>query len=397
MPNRIEEDHKHFRDVVSGRIRKELKKFIKQGQIIPRRAKNGKVSISIPQIDIPHFLFGDNGQGLGRGDGNEGDVIGRKQGQGQGNGAGEGESEGITITLNLEEVLKFMENELELPRLQPKQSVLEDEKIKYNNISLIGPESLRHNRRTMLQAMKRLASTGDLDKLHLVPGHKDPMPLITPENQDKRYRQYKIIREPSSNAVVFYARDGSGSMDDQKCGIISDMVWWMDVWIKRFYKRVERVWVWHDSAAQEVDEEKFYRLRMGGGTNCSSAMKYIGKQFDNRFPPEKWNVYVFYFTDGDNWDDDNPEFIRSLKEELGPDRVNVVGITQIMSYSYEASLKKLVDDMVESNELNGDFVRTCAIGRDENGAFTDERRNTSILDGIRTLLGKPGGVFQEEL
>lgn len=372
-----------------------MKKFIRQGQIIPRRAKNGKISISIPQIDIPHFLFGDNGKGIGRGPGKEGEVIGRKKGQGK-NGAGEGEVEGITITLSLEEVLMFMESELELPRLQPKQSVLEDLKIKYNNISLVGPESLRHNRRTMLQAMKRLASIGELDKLHVVPGHTDPMRLITPINSDKRYRQYKVIREPSSSAVVFYARDGSGSMDTVKCGIISDMVWWMDVWIKRFYKRVEKVWVWHDSAAQEMDEEKFYRYRYGGGTNCSSALKYISQQCipaTGRFPPEKWNIYVFYFTDGDNWDDDNPEFLRCLKEDLGPDKVNVIGITQIMSSHYDGSVKELVDDMIDEGELDADVVRTYSIGADANGTFTDEQRNISILEGIRKLLGpsKVGG------
>ena len=33
MPRRIEEDHKDFRDVYSGRIRKALKKFIKNGSI----------------------------------------------------------------------------------------------------------------------------------------------------------------------------------------------------------------------------------------------------------------------------------------------------------------------------------------------------------------------------
>ena len=60
MPRKIGEDHKEFRDVVSGRIRKALKKFIKSGSIFRSRGKNGKVSINIPKIDIPQILYGDN-------------------------------------------------------------------------------------------------------------------------------------------------------------------------------------------------------------------------------------------------------------------------------------------------------------------------------------------------
>ena len=106
--------------MVSGRIRKALKKFIKSGQIVRNRGKNGKISITIPKIDIPHIVYGESGEGAGRGPGKDGDVIGKDPKSGQGNGAGQGESEGITINLDLEEVLKFMQNELELPNLKKK-------------------------------------------------------------------------------------------------------------------------------------------------------------------------------------------------------------------------------------------------------------------------------------
>ena len=52
-----------------------------------------------------------------------------------------------------------MQDELELPNLKKKPNEIYDEvKIKYNNISLIGPESLRHNRRTLMQTLKRQAA-----------------------------------------------------------------------------------------------------------------------------------------------------------------------------------------------------------------------------------------------
>jgi len=388
-PRRINEDHKEFRDVVSGKIRKALKKFIKSGSIFKTRGKNGKINISIPKIDIPHIVFGDNNAGVGRGAGNPGDIIGRDdpKGKDKGNKAGSEEAEGITISLNLDEILKFLQNELELPDLKPKEdNTFEDVKIKYNNISLVGPESLRHTRRTMLTALKRMCSTGDAHTLHEVPGYKDPVKLILPINSDKRYRQYKQIVSPSTNALIVYARDGSASMDTVKCEIVSDMSWWIDVWIKRFYKRVERMFVWHDSAAQEVDEQKFYNYRFGGGTTCSSALKLIAKQFENRFPAKKWNIYVFYFTDGENQTNDNEVFIQTLKKEFPENVINFVGITQIFAYDYHGSVLESVH-AARKNDLLGENIKTAEIETTASN-LSGETRNEAVLKAIKDLLGK---------
>ena len=127
----------------------------------------------------------------------------------------------------------------------------------------------------MLQALKRMAAGGELDKLHYIPGFSDPVRLITPINSDRRYKQYTEIKVPASNAVIFFARDGSASMDQYKCDIVSDMSWWIDAWIRHFYERVERCYIWHDTVAQEVDEETFYRYRYGGGTKCSRIQCWL--------------------------------------------------------------------------------------------------------------------------
>lgn len=388
MPRRIEEDHKDFIDVVSGRLRKALKKFIKSGQIVRSRGKRGKISITIPKIDIPQILYGDGGKGVGRGPGKDGDVIDKGK-KGKGNNAGQEEGEGITVNLDLDTVLKFMQDELELPNLKPKVSETFDEiKIKYNNISLIGPESLRHNRRTFIEALKRQCAEGTANDMRVVPGQRDPVRSITPIKRDKRYRQFREIRIPSSNALIVYARDGSGSMDEQKCEIVSDMAWWIDVWIRKFYKRVDRLYVWHDSQAMEVDEEKFYNYRYGGGTTCSSALKFVAKQFENRYPPQKWNIYVFYFTDGDNWSDDNATFINTLRESFPEKDVNLVGITQILPYSYNNSVKYFVDNALGSGELNKNNVKTTEIAHAGQNPLPEEERNQQILEAIKRLMGK---------
>lgn len=385
-----------------------MKKFIENGSIFRTRGDGSKIRITIPKINIPHFVFGSEGQGVGRGPGKKGDVVGKDPDPGQGPQAGEGHGDGIDVEVDMEEVLKFLQEELQLPNLKPKPNqTYEEIKIRYNDISKQGPESLRHNRRTWLQALKRLCASGEINHLHEVPGYKDPMRLITPINDDRRYRQYHEIRIPSSNAVIFFARDGSGSMDQHKCDIVSDMAWWIDVWIRHFYKRVERMYVWHDTQAEEVDEQKFYRHRYGGGTYCSSAMKLIAKQLENRFPPEKWNIYVFYFTDGENWDNDNVNFCKTIKELFPPEIVNFIGITQVLAWSYEGSLKHYIDTTLGKNTPGGGLENLRTTSIDEPGhnvdlkdaqiagggwgyytpRLSEEERNRQIKQAIVDLLG----------
>jgi uncharacterized sporulation protein YeaH/YhbH (DUF444 family) len=397
IPRRIEEDHKDFRDVYSGKIRKELKKWISNGSIFRHRGDGKRVRINIPRIDIPHIVYGGGNEGIGRGLGKKGDVIGKDDPKGKGRNAGEGHEDGIMVDIELEEILKLLKDELELPDLKPKQqNVFEETKIKYNDISKQGPEALRHSKRTFLQAMKRMAASGELNQFHNVPGYPDPIRLIKPINGDRRYRQYKEIKIPASNAVIFFARDGSGSMDETKCEIVSDMAWWIDLWIRHFYKRVESNYIWHDTVAQEVDQKMFYNYRYGGGTYCSSAFSLIAKMLENRYPVDKWNVYVFYFTDGENWDDDNERLVSVIRKHFTPEAVNMIGITQVLSYTYENSVKHFIDNSPEI----GDHIRTTSIDAPQEDkpspirlfypapTLGDEERDNQIKKAINELLGK---------
>jgi uncharacterized sporulation protein YeaH/YhbH (DUF444 family) len=397
MPKRIHEDHQDFQDVIGGRKRKALKKFIKTGSIFRRRGKNGKISITIPRIDIPHILFGDPEDGVGRGKGKPGDVVGRDPQKGKGDQAGNDHGEGIEINVDVDEILKELEDELQLPNLKPKPNqTLKEERIKYNDISLVGPESLRHNRRTFQQALKRCCAGGQSKEMIYRPGFVDPIPGVSVINSDKRYRQFKVIEEPSSNAVIFFARDWSGSMDQYKCDIVSDMSWWIELFISRHYKRVERVYVGHDTVAEECDKKKFYNYRYGGGTNCSSAFQFISKQFENRFPPNQWNVYVLYFTDGDNWNDDNENLVKCLKTDFTPQVANLVALTQVMSWRYDNSVKARIDQELKSGGLNSEIIRTTKVGSENpptttgwggGTSLTDEERDAQIKRAIGDILG----------
>jgi uncharacterized sporulation protein YeaH/YhbH (DUF444 family) len=397
MGRRIDEDHKHFIDVVSGKFRKELRRLIGTGDIYRLRGDK-HIPVRLPKIHQPHLTYGDPDTGIKRGPGQPGDVIGRDPQKGGGNQAGDQEAEGMIVHVDVDSVLELWAEELELPDIKPKdQATFDSYEIKYTGISNIGPESLRHNRRTFLQAIKRLAGAGELDKMHLLPGCKEPMRVVTPIRRDKRYRQYKVHEIPNSNAVIFFARDGSISMDDAKCDVVTDMAFWIENWIRRFYEKTESCYFWHDTLAKEVDKDTFYKLRYGGGTKCSSAFKLMTKQFENRFKPEAWNIYVFYFSDGENLESDNETLLAAIAKEMPPEVVNMVGVTQVLCWNYSSSIKRYLEDRMD-NFPQMTNVRMASIGPEtspdpkggwgEAPKLTEEERGKDIDEAVRKLLGK---------
>jgi uncharacterized sporulation protein YeaH/YhbH (DUF444 family) len=398
MTRRVDEDQKQFRDVISGKANKSLKRYQSTGLIYRLRSKNGRIAIPVDKILIPHVEFGENSIGIGRGPGRASEIIGKDPQQGKGNKAGEEHSEGIELEIDLEVVLKFMKEDLQLPNLKPKDQDFDEIEYKYNSLSLTGPHALLHRKKTLLTALRRLIMSGQSDILHEIPGFKDKVKLITPINNDFRYRQYTEVKKPSSNAVIFFARDCSGSMSEYKCDIVSDMSWWIDTWIRSFYKRTERLYVVHDTDAEEVDEDKFYKYRYGGGTKCSSSLKFIADNFKHRFPANKWNIYCFYFSDGENFDNDNQVFCDTIKKEFPPDVCNLIGITQVLCWNYKDSLKQYIDGKIKSKYLNNEYVRTVSIGKEQeqtgyaigsySSTFSEEERNGHVRNAIKVLLGK---------
>ena len=158
MLMKIERDQRRFRQIVRGRIRKNLRKYMTHGEMIGRKGRD-LVSIPIPQLDIPHFRFGDNGQRR-RGPGRrrrrptarQGRPAAKRQGPA---GSDPGDGHLLEVDITLEELAEILGDELELPRIEPKgQASIVQEKAKYNSIRQTGPESLRHFKRTYLKALQ---------------------------------------------------------------------------------------------------------------------------------------------------------------------------------------------------------------------------------------------------
>ena len=346
MGQKIERDLQRFRKIVRGKVKSDLSKYISRGEMIGKKG-NDLVSIPLPSIEVPQFRYGNkNSGGVGVGDGQIGQALTPAEGEGEPQAGDQPGGHILEVELTMEELAAILGEELALPRIEPrgKKNVV-TEKDKYSSIRRVGPESLRHFKRTYRRALKRQIASGT---------YSPSDPKVIPIREDKQYRSWKTVPKPDAVACVVYMMDVSGSMTDEQKEIVRIEAFWIDTWIKAHYKGVERAYIIHDAVAKEVDEHAFYHTRESGGTKISSAYDLARKIIDARYPPSEWNVYAFHFSDGDNWGDDVPKCVELLTKELLP-KVNLFGYGQVESpygsgefYDYVAELAEEQENVVVS-------------------------------------------------
>jgi uncharacterized sporulation protein YeaH/YhbH (DUF444 family) len=365
----IKRDHSRFRKIVKGKVRDNLRKYVSQGQqIIPKGTD--KFTVPMPSIDIPRFRFGGESEGgSGQGQGEQGDPVDGKPGEGEpGEGeAGEGEgNKELEVEMNVEELAQILGDELELPNIEPKgKSQMDSTVDKYTSIGTVGPDSLKHLKRTYKQALKRQMSMGVYDPNN---------PRVVPIRNDYRFRSANTKVEMQNSAVVIYMMDVSGSMGEEQKEIVRTESFWINLWLKSQYKNIEMRYVIHDATAKEVDEETFFRTRESGGTLISSAFKLCKHIIETDYNPAEWNIYPFHFSDGDNWSaDDTKLCLKLLDEYLLPN-------SNMFCYG-----------QVDSRYGSGQFFKDLAA---KYGTESDEvilskiKDKDAILDSIKDFLGK---------
>ncbi|MCI0416737.1 DUF444 family protein [bacterium] len=366
MVAKIEQDHSRFKQIVRGKIKKELKKYITQGELIGRKGKN-IVSIPVPRIDLPRFRFDPHQTGgVGQGDGDVGTALGPGNPQ---DGSGKaGDSPGshlLEVEITLEELAQILGEELELPNVEPRgKKNIVTEKDRYTGISRSGPESLRHFKRTYKEALRRQIISGTYN-------YDDP--IIVPIREDKRFRSWKLSDLPESNAVIIYMMDVSGSMGPEQKDIVRLESFWIDTWLRSQYNHIELRYIVHDAVAKEVDHDTFFYIREGGGTKISSAYKLASRMIAEQFLPQDWNIYLFHFSDGDNWDGgDTAECVSILEKDL---------LQKINLFCY---------GQVKSAYGSGDFLYGLEEAFPEDPRLITSKINSKdeIYDSIKAFLGK---------
>ena len=360
---RIDQDNARFRHIVRGKIRQNLRKYVSRGDMITRKGKD-RVSIPIPQIELPRFTFGSNqGQGVGQGEGEPGDEVGSGDGQGE---AGEQPGEhALEVDITLDELAEILGEELELPKIEPRgEKEFETEAHRYKSIRRVGPESLRHFRRTFREALRRTLATGEYDPAR---------PRLTFRREDRRYRSWDATPLPQSRAVIVYMMDVSGSMGTEQKEIVRTEAFWIETWLRSQYRNLATEYIVHDAVAKLVDQHTFYHLKESGGTKISSALELCLKVVESRYSPTDWNIYPFHFSDGDNWSGgDTARCVSLLTDRLLP-IVNVFCYGQVKS-------------AYGSGQFKGDLDKH--FGDDDRVITSEIPDRDGILDSIKTFLGR---------
>jgi sporulation protein YhbH len=297
LHRRAERDRARHNEKVREVLRKNLGDVIANEDIIT--ADPGKVvRVPVRGIELPKIRFDPNDRPrVGQGDGGTqaGDVLGRVPAQ-QGQGAGKeaGQQPGVDYyeaEVTIEELAQMVFEDLALPNLQDRGvKHIPSEVMDFNSIAKRGLAGNLDRKRTILNAMRRQAREGDSGPLQI-------------REDDKRFKTWEMVTEPTRNAVIIAMRDVSGSMGEFEAYICRSFYFWMLRFLRTRYTSCEIVFITCHTQAKEVDEHGFFGLGESGGTRMSSAYALALDIIDRRYNPREWNIYPFLFSDGYNWGD----------------------------------------------------------------------------------------------
>lgn len=356
-------------------IKKKLPELISEENIITSKG-NKKIKIPMRFLDMWRFKYGKNDKNKGIGqskEGNSGDIIAKEDPNGQ-IGSGAGEEQGDELydeEIDIDEVIEMMLEDLDLPWLEDKDNTveIETEEIVFQDIAERGLPQNVDKKRTVMENIKKNAMKG---KIRI--GGFEP--------SDLRYRVWEHIIEKHSNACVILAMDRSGSMSTERKYIVKSFFWWMVRFIEKKYKNVDIVFIAHDTHAAEVEEKNFFEISNSGGTKVSSAFKLSNKIIDDRYPPSIWNNYIFSFSDGDNWQEDNSDCVNAIKEVLPKCQAVGYGEVDYTDYFYSWS----GSNSSNPSNLLSVFERDPELSENERFIATNIDKREDIYDCLKQFL-----------
>ncbi|SNB47950.1 DUF444 family protein [Geobacter sp. DSM 9736] len=314
----------------------------------------------------------------GSGEGREGEVIGEQpvrpqQGQGSG-GAGQGGEESHDIESSAYDLGKILTEKFQLPNLKDKGKKRSLTRYNYDLTDKHrGFGQVLDKKATLRKIIESNISLGNLRD----PDDIDPSGFLVAPN-DRVYRILSREKDYESQAVVFFLRDYSGSME----GKVTDLVVTQHVMIYswllfQYAKQVETRFIVHDTEAKEVpDFYTYYNSRVAGGTQVSTAYKLVNDIVAKENLAADYNIYIFHGTDGDDWDSEGDASIPELKQMLN--YANRVGIT-IAEHSYSRNTE--VERYLKGSGLlkeKPNLLRLDVLGED-----SEEPR---LIEGIRKLM-----------
>ena len=319
--------------------------------------------VQVPVRFLEHYRFrlrdAEEENGAGQGSAEPGDVLRQAQpdseGQGDKGASGHGEG-GLQFVLEFEasELIDWLWEELKLPHLIPKSGGMEEVEYEREGWDKRGARARLDRRRSLKEAVKRRAVQPD-------------GPAFT--NEDLRFRQLVRKPHPVTRAAVFFAMDVSSSMSDDERRLSKSFFFWALQGLRRQYTQIEPVFIAHTVRAWEFPEEEFFQVTAEGGTVASTAFEKALEIVDERYDPGRYNLYLFYASDGENFREDRTRSLDALER-----------LTDITAFSgYLETSHRLRPEM--DSETASLFADMAGLGRAvDSYALMDE---SDIWEAIR--------------
>ena len=308
LSDRSGSDRQRHKDKIDKAIKDGIHNIVADESII---GKDGKKKIKIPVKGIKEyrFVYGDNenkknvGSAQGK-DIEKGQRVGsRDKGQSAkpnkaGNNKGE---EYYEVEITLDELANYLFEDLKLPNMEKKKikNIIERSYKRHGYRSkgirprLDKKETIKNKIKRKKKAVKNKTFDPENDERFLF------------HNDDLKYRHIKEKTKQSSNAVVFFIMDVSGSMTKDKKFLARSFFFLLYQFVRSKYENIEHCFISHDYSASEVSEEDFFGKATNGGTLVSTGLEKCYEIISSRYNADNWNVYVFQCSDGDNWPEDN--------------------------------------------------------------------------------------------
>lgn len=358
---------------------------IRLGKLVKPSEKNKQEIVIVPTTVETKFYHGDSPdedeQTGGVGEGEVGDVIGeqpaQQQGQqGAGDGAGQGQGGEHDVVAQAFDLGRILTEKFDLPNLKDKGKKPSLTKLQYDLTDVNrGFGQLLDLKATMKRIVQSNILLGTIQAGEEV---KTEDLLINPK--DKVYRVLSAEKDYETQAVVFFLRDYSGSMQGKPTEVVSTQHLFIYAWLMyQFKNNVMSRFILHDTEAKEVpDFHTYYQSSVAGGTNIFPAFELVDKIIQEEGLAKDYNIYIFHGTDGDDWENTGEKTLELIKKMFS--YVNRIGITvakntwsgnetTVERYMHSSGLLKSHKDLIKLDSM-----------------FAEDGTEGRVIEGIKSLV-----------
>lgn len=376
----IAQDQQREKDGFPRRIR--LGKLVK-----PAETKGKKNEIIIVPTTNEAKLYHDDNPNQpqemgGVGEGETGKVLGekpanpqQKQQQGEGEGAGEGKGGKHDVVAEAFDLGRILTEQFSLPNLQQKGKKPSLTKVLYDLTDKNqGFGQLLDNKATLKKIIQsNILLNPDIENIN-------PEELVV-NPKDKTYRIVSPEKDVESQAIVFFVRDYSGSMQGKPTEVITTQHLFIYSWLMYQYNnQVESRFILHDTEAKEVaDFYTYYKSTVAGGTNVYPAFELVDNIVTKENLAKDYNIYIFHGTDGDDWEQNGEKTLSIIQKMLT--YTNRLGIT--IAKNAWSGAHTTVEKYIQNS---GILTKSPAFVRMD--SFQADTSNESrMIEGIKKLVG----------